>query len=477
MRAKEFVIVEATLASASISSWPMYLNRLSDPSIVPNVSLGDRGQLGSNLVIDPNSIAIIKGLNQQLSTATDKLSVLVQIKGTEISFQGGSRARIGDIFKSSELKGKGGQIRLMGLVNEALLGIAMYAKLINRHGDFISAVSNEDIWAVVAQINPNGGQTISQQYHDRDHSVSDTINLSISVPSDVQAFLVDPNNRVQLESEVSSWVNYVNDSLSQRYADALYLNNRPDSITVELSGKEGGKIDVKVNVLDSQMQATRKLEQVKLSVKLSNSLIGQKARGKNVKEVYDNLVDLFKFFDVDLYGRESSQISNGGDDGFIKAAIENGAMASGLQNQYVNAMVIAYKQVVDQLQVQTGSVSQDARLASKISKFVDHHATEHNPNIQVIEKGIDGDYRLLSYRQLENVFKKSNIELAVEYRKRGSDRYGGQEFPSIIFYDRVRGTKDGKLLEIRFRVRGNYANHIVEPGVLLKDLAAYRRFK
>jgi hypothetical protein len=152
MRAKEFVIVEATLASASISSWPMYLNRLSDPSIVPNVSLGDRGQLGSNLVIDPNSIAIIKGLNQQLSTATDKLSVLVQIKGTEISFQGGSRARIGDIFKSSELKGKGGQIRLMGLVNEALLGIAMYAKLINRHGDFISAVSNEDIWAVVAQI-------------------------------------------------------------------------------------------------------------------------------------------------------------------------------------------------------------------------------------------------------------------------------------------------------------------------------------
>jgi len=477
MRAKEFVIVETTLASASISSWATYLTRLSDPSIVPNVSLGDRGQLGSNLVIDPNSIEIIKGLKQQLSTATDKLSVIALAKDTEISFQGGSRSKISNIFKSNEIKGKGGQIRLMGLVNEALLGIAMYAKLINRHGDFVSAVSSGDIWSVVSQINPSGGQNISQQYNDRDHSVSDTINLSIAVPNDVQAFLVDPNNRAQLESEVQSWVKYVNDDLSQRYADALYLNNRPDSITVELSGKEGGKIDVKVNVLDSQMRATRNLEQVKLSVKLSNSLIGQKARGKNVKEVYDNLVDLFKFFDVDLYGRKPAQLDNGGDEGFIKAAIENSAIASGLQNQYVNAMVIAYKQVVDQLQTQTGSVSKDARLASKISKFVDHHATEHNPNIQVIEKGIDGDYRLLSYRQLENVFKKSNIDLAVEYRKRSSDRYGGQEFPSIIFYDQVRGTKDGKLLEIRFRVRGDYANHIVEPGILLKELAAYRRFR
>jgi len=37
--------------------------------------------------------------------------------------------------------------------------------------------------------------------------------------------------------------------------------------------------------------------------------------------------------------------------------------------------------------------------------------------------------------------------------------------------------KNSILMEIRYRTRGNYANHIIQPGPVIKELATYKRYR
>jgi hypothetical protein len=84
---------------------------------------------------------------------------------------------------------------------------------------------------------------------------------------------------------------------------------------------------------------------------------------------------------------------------------------------------------------------------------------------------------LLNYKGLKQVFAKNNIDVAIDYSAGVSSKIQEGSMPRIIFYDKNTPGKAGKLVEIRYRARGNYANHIIEPGSLLKELAAYNRFK
>lgn len=357
-------------------------------------------------------------------------------------------------------------IRAKGLVAEALLGVAMYAKLIARGGDLTAQVSADDVWNIVDRIKPQGNDTLTDEVHDKNHLVSDNIHLVINLATDVQYLLVDPANRELFTNEVTNWVSYVNSSLAQLYADRLYTNNRPDNITILLAGKEGGKIDVAINVLDDKGQSTNRLEQVKLSVKLSNSLIGQVARGKDAGEIYANLEELFKPLGVDLSK--------------IKTDIEQAALTSGQQEQFIDGIVLGYQEATAQLLDASTSKSEDATLANRVANLADKHATG-NENIQVIEAGGDGNYRILNYKGLKKIFKEYDIDISVSYIPGSSSKIPNKEIPTIRIFNTNDPTSTGLLVEIRYRIRGRpnqpYANHIIEPGPLLKELAAFRRFR
>ena len=463
MRAFDF-LTETTLSSGTTyTSWPTYLNGL----LSGNISLGVSGEKAQGLELDLQSKNIVKSLLDGVYTAPDRGQYARQIANTLLTFTDGSQAKISQIFKSPRLKGSSEeipsvQVRTAGLVAEGLLGVAMYAKLIARGGDLTAEVTPEDVWGIVDRIKPQGADTLVDNVKDVNNKVSDSINLLITLAADIQEVLVNPKYRSMFKQKVISWCNYVNSELSQRYADALYKNNRPDNVTIRLAGKEGGKIDVLINVLDKEGKPTRKMEQVKLSVKLSDSLIGQQARGKTHEEVYNNLEKLFEPLGVDLSLKKNK---------ILKAAL-----ISGVHNQFIDAMGIAYKEAATQLTQLSKGVKNDISLAEKVANLTDFHATGNDPEIQVIEQNPGGDYRLLNYKGLKKVFAKNNIDVSVKYNEGTSTKVQGI-MPSIVFYDKNNPNKQGKLVEIRFRARGNYANHIIEPGPLLKELAAYNRFK
>lgn len=463
MRASDFLIETTLSTGTTYTSWPTYLNGL----LSGNISLGTNGEKAQGLELDSESKAIIKSLIDGVYTAQDKGGYARQIANTVVKFTNGSQSKINQIYKSPGLKGSTDaipalQTRTAGLVAEGLLGVAMYAKLIARGGDLTAEVVPENIWSIVDRIKPQGEDTLVDSVKDSNNKVSDNIYLTITLANDIQQVLVDPKYRPMFKEKVQSWCNYVNASLSQKYADTLYKNNRPDNVTIKLEGTRGGKIDVLINVLDKEGNASRKMEQVKLSVKLADALIGQQARGKSNEEVYANLQELFKPLGVDL--------------SLKKAEILKAALISGVHNQFADAMAIAYKEAADQLSKFSKGEKNDATLAAKLANLADFHATGNNPEIQVIEADPGGDYRLLNYKGLAKVFIKNNIDVTVKYIEGTTSKFEGT-MPSIIFYDKNNPTSQGMLIKIRFRARGNYANHIIQPGSLLKELAAYNRFK
>jgi hypothetical protein len=462
MRAFEFTVIhEAVLdTGTTYTSWPSYLQGLLNG----NISLGIKGEQSQGLSLDDQSKQLVQQLIAEIPTATNKVDYAKQITNTTLNFTNGSSAKIRQIFKSSELKGSTDdapklQTRTAGLVAEGLLGVAMFAKLTARSGNLTEDITSKDVWDVVSRIKSDNNGVLTDTVSDVNNEVSDSINLIVQLNADIKEALTSLSYRPLFEDKVTSWVNYANSDLSQKYADILYKNNRPDNITIRLEGVSGGKVDVVINVLDKEGRPTKKLEQVKLSVKLSDSLIGQQARGKTHEEVYENLQKLFEPLDVDISS--------------IKDKILKAALASGIQNQFAGAMELAYSTAAKQLT----AMSNDASLASKVAKLTDYHATANDPQIQVIEQTPDADYRLLNYKGLKQVFEKNNIDLEVKYVAGASSKIEEGVMPRILFYDKNNQTRTGKLLEIRYRARGNYANHIIEPGPLLKELAAYRKFK
>lgn len=354
-----------------------------------------------------------------------------------------------------------------GLVAEALLGVAMYAKLVARGGDLTAQINETDIWNIVDRVKPKGDDEVGDSVTDRNNLVSDNISISIKMRTDVQAVFTNQQFRPAFADEIASWIKYANSDLGQRYADALYKNNRPDNISILLSGKAGEKMDVAINVLNAQGQSTKRHEQVKLSVKLSDGLIGQQGRGDNPQEVYDNLVKLFGPLGVMLE--------------YKKADIMAAAEKSGLKQQFVPAMGIAYQEAWEQLLSILELPEGDAELAARVARLADYHATKNDPAMQVIATHGKGDYRLLNYKGLAELFKEKNIDITCQLTFGTSSKTGGAKTPSLTFFDKNDPGPNGRLVNIRVRGRGGegkeYANNIIEPLKLMKELAAFKRFR
>lgn len=461
MRAREF-LYEATLSGSTPTSWPGYVEKLINST---TISVGEQGEKAQNLSLDDVSKGRLQTILAHLKSNPITPADAKVIANTVVTFGDGSSAKLGHIFKSAELKGtttERAEVRSKGLVAEALLGVAMYAKLIARGGDMTDPITSQDVWNIVDRIKSDGTDVVTDTVSDANNKISDNINLEVTLAVDVQHLLTNRQYRPMFLDTVASWVNYVNDSLAQRYSDSLYKNNRPDSVTIRLAGKEGGKVDVLINVLNKDGQPTRRLEQVKLSVKLSDSLIGQQARGKTFDEVYDNLEKLFEPLGVNLSSK--------------KSAIIKAAMASGVQQQFIDAMPIAYREAVKDLTKLAKTTSGDAKLAERVASLLSWHATNNDAEIQVIEKLSGSDYRILNYNDLKSAFVKNNINIVAQYIPSASGKLPGKEVPRILIYDKNNSSPSGRLLEIRFRTRGTYANHIIEPGPLLKEIAAYNRY-
>jgi hypothetical protein len=358
--------------------------------------------------------------------------------------------------------------RVKGLVAEGLLGVAMYAKLIARGGDLTAKITAQNIWEIVDRVKPVGEDRLVDTVSDINNKVSDTIHLDITLATDVQQVFTNPAFRPIFADTVNSWVKYANSDLAQLYSDTLYKNNRPDNISIILAGKAGEKLDVAINVLDADGRPTRRMEQVKLSVKLSDGLIGQVGRGRTAEEVYHNLQELFDPLGVDLSAR--------------KTAIDQAALKGGLETQYLEAMNIGYAEAYSQLRKIADDLKGDVAIAERISKLAAHHATGGDDNIHVIETAMGGDYRLLNYKGLKQVFKQNNINIDLKFYTGNTSKVGGGlKTPGILFFDVNDPGPSGRLVDVRVRARGGegkaYVNHIIEPLPLMKELAAFRRFR
>lgn len=482
MRAREF-LSEAGLIPSELSlskHGGLYLDNLIKAASQGPIQVSPKYQAdyGTSVTLDPSTIDELNAY--KVGGPFPKKAKLNVINTSTNQPQ---QIPWGAIFKSTDIKGREFQVRTKGLVNEVLLGIAMYAKLTARGGLKTETIGDQEVWNVVNQIQNQSSQTIQLTVNDVNNQVSDNIHLKMAVTQDVLNVLLNQNYRVVFKGYLNSILNYVNSDLAQLYADKLYKNNRPDNVTIEMVGGEGGKIDVKINVLDPSGKSTSKKEQLALSVKMSHALIGQKARGKNAQEVFDNLQNLFEPLGVKFTDPQS----------IITAAAE-----SGIKNQFSQGVNMAYGEAYTQLKNILSKPKGDTIVTANLAKFLDQHSTGGDISVHIIELG-ETDYRLLSYKNLKNDFKTFNINIDVIYNQGSVEKYPGQIFPSLTFYNKnlgsnnteipqeknLDGTSNEKkiipssaiLVKIRYRRRGTYANHIVEPGDLIKELAAYRKFK
>jgi len=123
----------------------------------------------------------------------------------------------------------------------------------------------------------------------------------------------------------------------------------------------------------------------------------------------------------------------------------------------------------------------DAAVAEKLAQFADSHATANDPTMHVIEKYGKGDYRLLNYKGLAQVFQEQNINITCSLDFGTSSKTGGAKTPTLTFYDSNNPGPSGRLMKMWVRGRGGegkeYANTVIEPGRLMKDLAAFRRHR
>ena len=75
----------------------------------------------------------------------------------------------------------------------------------------------------------------------------------------------------------------------------------------------------------------------------------------------------------------------------------------------------------------------------------------------------------------------SNINITCQLTYGTSSKTGGAKTPDLMFFDKNNPTPSGRLVDIRVRGRGGegkeYANNIIEPLKLMKELAAFKRFR
>lgn len=363
---------------------------------------------------------------------------VVELQGTESGIES-SLNGLGPAIDASKPEQQ--KMPNKGDTAEALLGAAMFAKLIKREKGHIGNITTDDVWAVFDELKPVSDTDWVVEKKDLGGAV-DKIWFGLKVKGFVRNALSNPDIRKKLTGWAMSPVNYVNSKEGQDYADQFYKNGQPDEIGVlsdGLSEQASRKSDVYTVVRDPETGQIAK-ELLPISLKAGAEQFAQHS-GSNWKAMET------------MFGKIGLLL-----DDSVKMAYEADQKAG---NQ-IKAATEVYKVVVDIFNSRIRTDKDEAAFIEKFTGALRSWATSDNDNVRLVSFGSKGSYEVLRFDNL--LPKMQTIDLKAEFVP--------GENPKILFKD----DKQGVLFSIRTYLqqgkKGFYQRNVIEKGPLLSKLAS-----
>jgi hypothetical protein len=324
---------------------------------------------------------------------------------------------------------------------EALLGGAMFAKLLKRTGNVIGSVTNDDVWNIFDKMKPVEGDNYQVTAKDLGGAV-DTIWFKLKVKNTVRMALGNPELRKKLNNWLSSPVNYVNSQEGTDYAEEFYKNGQPDEIGVisdGLSAQSEKKTDVYTVVRDPKTGGIKK-ELLPISLKAGADQFAQHS-GSNINA----MKEMFKHLGIT-----------------IPPDVQQGYIDLQQQGQQTKAAEQVYNYVAGIIDTQVETPTQEAAFVQKLSEALKFWATNNDDNVRVVSFGGRGDYEVLRFDNLLPIMKK--LVFVAEVLP--------GENPKLVIKDQITG-------KILFHIRtylqakegGKYQRNVIEKGPLLGIIA------
>ena len=450
------ILNEAVLNRSSEISLPVYYDNL-------NRFLASQEPF--EVVINNERKLFTPDPNQRVSYVDTNLSASLnmELTGTIEGLSGTQRIRVGNVFKSPEIKGKaGGNV---GLALEGVLGAALFARLIARpnkktdSGDVVFPnISWDNVKSIIQELNENRINPTTVKMSKNlvgDGEVSDTFKLTVRMREEsLNLFLNTSVVEKTFRSHIPGILEYVNES-ADHYAYRFQKNHKYDSVEVisdGLSEESTSKVDVKMNIQGSSS------ENVTFSVKEGGKkLIGQKGYGgkrKTKAEVFGILAGVWQKLGVDVKDMEK--------------AFE---ACSTIQAGYE----LVYAQAADRLNNKLTSSDKETQVTAieEIAKGILFYGTGantlHDPeaNTKLIDFSEKG-YYILDFKKLldsqyglKTLVDTGKLSLAARYEKRVR--------PQVVIYN--ANNKKEHFLTIRmFTTKAGYIRNYIEKEELLIKL-------
>lgn len=372
---------------------------------------------------------------------------IIQLQGTASEIESSLNA-VGPAIDPNDTSGKV-KMPNKGDTAEALLGGAMFAKLLNRDGGEIGEISTDDVWKIFDKLTPQSGDDYLVRSKDLG-GATDKVWFRLKVKNTVKTALKDPTMRKRLTAWLQSPVNYVNSTAGTEYAEEFYKNGTPDELGVisdGLSAQGDKKTDVYTAVKDPE-SGTIKKELLPISLKAGADQFAQHSGSKwtAMKEMFGKLGVTFPATEKDDIAKDYEGLQG--------------------KNKQIEAAAGVYRKAAAMINSQFTSPADEAKFVKTVAHALRSWATNDDDNVQVISFGNKGAYDVLQFKIADLIPVMKRLQLRAETVLTGDN-------PKLLIKDMKTG---GVLFHLRTYLQtkkdgSKYQRNIVEKGPLLSMVA------
>jgi hypothetical protein len=372
---------------------------------------------------------------------------IIQLQGTSSEIES-SLNGVGPAIDPNDTSGKV-KMPNKGDTAEALLGGAMFAKLLNRDSGQIGEVSTDDVWKIFDGLKPESGDDYLVRSKDLG-GATDKVWFRLKVKNTVKTALKDPTMRKKLTMWLQSPVNYVNSPAGTEYAEEFYKNGTPDELGVisdGLSAQSDKKTDVYTAVKDTKTGTVKK-ELLPTSLKAGAEQFAQHSGGKwaAMKEMFSKLGVTFPATEKDNIAKEYDGMQG--------------------EQKQIEAAAKVYEKAAGMINAQFKSDADEAKFVKTLAHALRYWATNDDDNVQVVSFGSRGSYDVLQFKLEKLIPVMNRLQLRAETILTGDN-------PKLLITDLKTG---GVLFQLRTYLQtkkdgSKYQRNIIEKGPLLAMVA------
>jgi hypothetical protein len=402
-------------------------------------------------VADQSASPTYEVLLSKKNTATYNLArpngEIIQLQGTASEIES-SLNGVGPAIDPNDTSGKV-KMPNKGDTAEALLGGAMFAKLLNRDSGAIGEVDTDSVWKIFDTLQPESGDDYLVRSKDLG-GATDKVWFRLKVKNTVKTALKDPTMRKKLTAWLQSPVNYVNSPAGTEYAEEFYKNGKPDELGVisdGLSAQGDKKTDVYTAVKDPK-SGNIKRELLPTSLKAGAEQFAQHSGGK-----WAAMQEMFSKLGVTFPATEKDDIAKD---------------YEGLQGEQkqIEAAAKVYAKAADMINAQFKTPEDEAEFIKIVAHALRFWATNDDDNVQVVSFGSRGSYDVLQFKIANLIPIMTRLELRAEAVLTGDN-------PKLLIKDMKTG---GVLFHLRTYLQtkkdgSKYQRNIIEKGPLLAMVA------